>query len=359
MTTFLGYRLEKRLVVSPVWQTLSVVFALIIAFGISAVLIASSGANVGEAFVALYRGSLGSASAIAETLVQATPLILTGLAVTVAFRGRLWNIGAEGQFFAGAMAAYWMASAVSSLPPVPMAIAVFLAGALAGAVWGGIAAWLNARYGANVVIVTVMMNFVIHFILSFLLSSADYWQDPASPYLQTAKIPEAAIFSRLIPGTRIHLGLGLALVVALVVWYLLWKTTLGYEIRAYGNNALAAKYKGIKTFRTIILILAISGAIAGLAGAGELTGLHGRLRLDISTGYGFTGIIVALLGRLHPLGVILAAIVMGALVNGSLAMQITSGVPIAMAVLIRGVVLVALLAVEVLAQYRIRRSTDE
>lgn len=356
MTTFLGYRLEKRLDSSPLWQSLSVLIALLIAFLVSAVLIASSGANVGQAFRAMIRGSVGSWSAMAETLVQATPLIITGLAVTVAFRGRLWNIGAEGQFFAGAMAGYWVAATLPFLPRLPMALAVFGGAMLAGAVWGGIPALLKARYGANEVIVTVMMNFVIHFILSYLLSGP--WQDPQSPFLQTAKIPEAAQFSRLITGTRLHLGLGIALIVAVVVWFLLWKTTLGYEIRAFGSNAVAARYKGIGTTRTILLILCISGAIAGLAGVGELTGLHGRLRLDISTGYGFVGIIVALLGRLHPVGVILAAIIMGALVNGSLAMQITSGVPIAMAYVIRGVVLVALLAVEVLAQYRLRRYRD-
>lgn len=356
MMKILGYRLEKRADVSPLWQFLSVLLALLIAVAVSAVLIAFSGANVGEAFMAMLRGSVGSRSALAETIVQATPLILTGLAVTVAFRGRLWNIGAEGQFFAGAMAAYWMGATLPNMSRIPLAVLVFSAAMLAGAFWGAIPAFLKARFGSNEVIVTVMMNFIIHFILSYLLSGP--WQDPGSSFLQTARIPDAVNFSRLISGTRIHLGLGVALVAAVVVWFLLWKTTLGYEIRAFGINALASKYKGIPPMRTILLILAISGAIAGLAGAGELTGLHGRLRLDISTGYGFTGIIVALLGRLHPAGVILAAIVMGALVNGSVAMQITSGVPIAMALVIRGVVLVALLSVEVLGQYRIRRLSD-
>ena len=352
----LGYRLEKRVEVSPLWQFLSALLALAIAFAVSAVLIAFAGANVGEAFLAMARGSVGSTSAFAETIVQATPLILTGLAVTVAFRGRLWNIGAEGQFFAGAMAVFWASAILPNLPALAMGMWVFSAAILAGSIWGAIPAFLKARFGSNEVIVTVMMNFIIHFILSYLLSGP--WQDPASSFLQTAKFPATANFSRLITGTRIHLGLGIALVTAVVVWFLLWKTTLGYEIRAYGINALASKFKGIPPMRTIILTLAISGAIAGLAGASEVTGLHGRLRLDISTGYGFTGIIVALLGRLHPVGVILAAIVMGALVNGPLAMQITSGVPIAMAFVIRGVVLVALLTVEVLAQYRIRRHID-
>lgn len=348
-----GYRLEKRLEVNRLMEILSVLLALFIAFAVSAALIANSGVNVGQALQAMVKGSFGSRSAISETIVQATPLIFTGLAITVAFRGKLWNIGAEGQFFAGAMAAYWISTRIPSLSRAPMALVVFSAAFIAGGLWGAIPGVLKVRFGANEVIVTVMLNFVIQFILSYLLGGP--WQDPGSSFLQTSKIPDAAIYSRLITGTRIHLGLFVALFAMLVVWFLLWKTTLGYEIRAFGSNAIASKYKGISPLWTIILTLAISGAIAGLAGASEVTGLHGRLRLDISTGYGFTGIIVALLGRLHPVGVVVAALVMGAVLNGSLTMHITSGVPIALAFVIQGVILVALLTVEVLAKYRIRR----
>lgn len=356
MIRLFGYRIEKRLDANPWVQLAAIFIALLIAFGVSALLVNSAGADVGEAFQAMIQGSVGSRSAIAETIVQATPLIFTGLAVAFAFRGRQFNIGAEGQFFAGAMAAYWTSMALSHLPPAPMALAVFLSAMFAGALLGAIPALLKVRFGASEVIITVMLNFVIEYVLSYLLSGP--WQDPGSSFLQTSKIPEAAIYSRMIPGTRIHLGFFIALFLVLVVWFVLWKTTLGYEIRAFGINALAANYKGIPQLRTILLTLAISGAIAALAGASEVTGLHGRLRLDISTGYGFTGIIVALLGRLHPVGVVLAAFVMGAVVNGSLAMQITTGVPIALAFVIQGVVLVALLTVEVAAQYRIRRISN-
>jgi len=356
MIKLLGFRIEKRLDANPWVQLASVFVALLVSFGVSAILVNSAGVDVEEAFRAMLKGSVGSKSAFAETIVQATPLIFTGLAVAVAFRGRLFNIGAEGQFFAGAMAAYWTSTACSSLSPVPMALAVFAAAMIAGAVWGAIPALLKIRFGASEVIVTVMLNFVIEYILSYLLGGP--WQDPGSSFLQTSKIPEAAIYSRMIPGTRIHLGFFIAMLLVVVVWFLLWKTTLGYEIRAFGINPLAANYKGIPQLRTILLTLAISGAIAALAGASEVTGLHGRLRLDISTGYGFTGIIVALLGRLHPVGVVLAALVMGAVVNGSLAMQIATGVPIALAFVIQGVVLVALLTVEVAAQYRIRRISN-
>ena len=356
MIRLFGYRLEKKPSTSPLMEFVAVLFALVIAFGISAILIATAGVDVGEAMQALVSGSLGSRSAIAETIVQATPLILTGLAVTIAFRGRLWNIGAEGQFFAGAMAAYFVGSTFTDLPRGAMLFFILLAAILAGGVWGAIPALLKVKFGASEVIVTVMLNFVIQFVLSYLLGGP--WQDPQSAFLQTARISDTAIFSRLFTGTRIHVGIFIAVATVLVIWFLLWKTTLGYEIRAYGINPTASGYKGISPLQTIVLTMAISGAVAALAGASEVIGLHGRLRLDISTGFGFTGIIVALLGRLNPLLVVVAALFMGALWNGSLAMQITSGVPIALAFVIRGVVLVALLTAEVLTQVRIRRCDD-
>jgi simple sugar transport system permease protein len=337
-------------------ELIAVLIALLIAFAVSAVLIASSGVNVGEAMQALVRGSLGGRSAIAETIVQATPLILTGLAVTIAFRAQLWNIGAEGQFFAGAMAAYFVASTFVNLPRIPMILLVFLGALIAGGIWGTIPALLKVKFGASEVIVTVMLNFVIEFVLSYLLGGP--WQDPQSAFLQSSRIPDAAIFSRIVTGTRVHIGIFVAIIAVLATWFLLYKTTLGYEIRAFGINSIASKYKGISPLRTIVLAFAISGAIAALAGASEIVGLHGRLRLDISTGFGFTGIIVALLGRLHPFGVVVAALFMGALWNGSLSMQIASGVPIALAFVIRGVVLVALLAAETITHMQIRRCDE-
>jgi ABC-type uncharacterized transport system permease subunit len=332
---------------------MSILVALLAAFIVSSLLIASAGANIVEAWSALVKGAFGSRNAIVETLTQATPLIFTGLAVTVAFRGRVWNIGAEGQFFAGAMAAYWVGSRLEGLPPVLLILMIIVAGCLAGAVWGGIAGFLKARYGTNEIIVTVMMNFLIALVLSYLLSEA--WRDPQSYFYQTALIPESAFFPKLLSRGRLHLGFLLSLATAVVVWLLLWKTVLGYEIRAMGINPTASSYKGISIARTTVLVMAISGAIAALGGASEVAGLHHRLRLDISTGYGFTGIIIALLGRLHPAGVIIASIFFGALVNGSLAMQIATGVPVALVGAIQGITLIFLLTAEVLARYRIRR----
>jgi simple sugar transport system permease protein len=217
---------------------------------------------------------------------------------------------------------------------------------------GGIPAF-KARYGVNEIIVTVMMNFIILLVLSYLLSSA--WQDPKSYFYQTAQMPEVSYFPKLFAKGRLHLGFVLALLTAVFVWVLLWKTTLGYEIRAIGINAVAARYKGIDVARTTVILMAISGAIAAMGGASEVSGVHHRLRLDISIGYGFTGIIIALLGRLHPVGVVLAAIFFGALVNGALAMQIATGVPVALVNAIQGITLIFLLTADVLARYQIRR----
>lgn len=349
----LGWKIERRPHSSRAWEAGALLLALFAAFIVSSLLILSAGADIGESLRALVRGAFGSQNAIVETLVQSTPLIFTGLAVTVAFRGRIWNIGAEGQFFAGTMAAFWVATQFENLPPIVLIALVVFVGSVAGAFWGGIAGFLKARYGANEIIVTVMLNFVIMLILSFLLSDA--WQDPNSFFYQTALMPESSFLPRLLGKGRLHLGFVLSILTAIFVYVLLWRTVLGYEIRAIGINPTAAGYKGISVATMTIIVLAISGAIAGLGGASELAGLHHRLRLDISTGYGFTGIIIALLGRLHPLGVVLASIFFGALVNGSLAMQISTGVPVALVQAIQGVTLIFLLTAEVMTRYRIRR----
>jgi len=346
------WKIEKRTHVSRTWEAGAILLALLGAFIVSTLLIVSAGADISESLAALVKGAFGSQGAVVETLVQATPLIFTGLAVTVAFRARIWNIGAGGQFFAGTMGAYWVGTQFGDLPPTLLLLLVIIAGCIAGAFWGGIAGFLKARYGANEIIVTVMLNFIIMLILSFLLS--DLWPDPNSSFYQTALMPESSFLPRILDKGRLHLGFALSLLAALSVYILLWRMVLGYEIRAIGINPLAASYKGISVAALTLIVMAISGALAGLGGVSELAGLHHRLRLDISTGYGFTGIIIALLGRLHPLGVVLAAIFFGALVNGSLAMQIATGVPVALVHAIQGVTLIFLLTAEVMTRYQIR-----
>jgi simple sugar transport system permease protein len=349
------WRLEKRR--QPTWQTILLTNAAALGASliVSAGLIATSGADVGQALQVLYTTAFKTWNGFSETLVQSTPLIFTGLAIVIAFRARVWNIGAEGQFFAGAMASTWLALALPGLPRPLLLALITLAAMIGGAAWALIPGLLRARLNTNEIFVTVMMNFIIVSLLSFLLDGI--WQVPGEFYLQTPVTPEEAHYPRYF-GSRVHLGFLLALVMAAGVYLLLWRTPLGYEFRAIGDNPLSAQYKGVAIGRTIVLVMALSGALAGLAGGSEIAGIHHRIRLDISLGYGFTGILIAMLGRLNPFGAVMAAIFFGALVNGSTAMQIFAGVPVAIVFSVQGIVLCCLIIAEALARYRLSRVAD-
>ena len=346
-------RIEKRTQVNPLVPVVSMVIALAAALAVSALLMLSAGANVGEAFGALFGGGFGSSKALLETLVESTPLMLTGLAATLAFRAQIWNIGAEGQLAAGAMFSFWAAMNLAFLPGPVLFVAIVLAGFLGGALCGWIPGYLKARLHANEIIVTVMMNYIVRYALSFMLAGP--WKDPSSFYLQSSMIPDRSNFPLLVPGSRLHAGFAIALVIAVVFYLLLFRTSFGYSVRALGLNPTAARFKGLPIQRIVIVVMALSGGVAGLAGAGELAGLQYRLRLDIFANYGFTGIIIAMLANLHPLGVIVAAIFFGGLVNGSLGMQITTGVPVSIIYVIQAVVLLFLLAAQVISRYQVRR----
>lgn len=349
-----NWRLEKRPNVGWVREGIFLVLAVLLALGLSGLLVVASGASVGEAYKALAEGAFGSRRSTLESLVQATPLIFTGLAAAIAFRARIWNIGGEGQFFAGAMGGWWVANAWGdSLPQLVILLISVLAAALAGAAWATIAGFLKAKFDTNEIITTVMLNFVILFILSYLLGGP--WRSPDTFYFQTVRMPEASWLPKFIEESRLHWGFALALICAVITYVVLWKTPLGFEIRGLGINPQAAKFKGISVAGTIVIVMALSGAMAGLAGMSEVAGLHHRLQLDISIGYGFTGIIIALIGRLHPLGVVIAAIFFGALVNGATFMQITTGTPSALIEVIQGLVLILVLIAAVAVRYRIRR----
>jgi general nucleoside transport system permease protein len=351
--TVAGLDVEPRVSPGRLWQPASIVLSLVAAFSISAGLMALAGASIPEALAAFVQGAFGNRYAVAETLVQSTPLILTGLAMVVAFRARIWNIGAEGQFFAGAMATIGVTLAFPGLSRPLMIVAILVASAIGGGIWGFVPGVLKARFGTNEVVVTVMMNYIMQFLVSYVAGGV--WRDPASFYIQTSQIPEAAFFPRFLMGSRLHLSFAVALAAAALVYVLLWRSVVGYEIRAIGSNLRAAQYRGVNVAAVIVLVMVISGALAGLAGGGEVAGLHHRVRLDISTGYGFTGIIVALLARLNPIGTVFAAILFGALVNGSSSMQIATGVPVALVFAIQGIVLIFVLAADVLTRFRIGR----
>lgn len=349
-----NWRFEKRLRVGWKSEAVALVIAILVAVGISSLLIMAAETGVWDAYKALLTGAVGSRRSILESLVQATPLILTGLAAAVAFRARVWNIGGEGQFFAGAMGAWWIADqAGEALPQLIIIPLMIICGALAGAFWGGIAGFLKARYGTNEIIVTVMMNFIILFILSWLLGGP--WRSPDTFYFQTSKMAEVTWLPKFFADSRLHWGFAIAILAAILVYVLEWKTPLGFEIRGLGVNEVAARFKGISVPRTVIVVMLISGGLAGLAGVSEVGGIHHRLQLDISIGYGFTGIIIALIGRLRPAGVVAAAIAFGALINGATFMQISTGTPSALVDVIQGLVLITVLVAAVVVQYRVRR----
>ena len=356
MTEFIGLKFERRERPSRLWQTSMTLLAIAVALLFSVIMIASAGANIGEAFAGLYKGAFGSYKAIIESLVKATPLILTGLAVAIAFRGKIWNIGAEGQLWAGAMAGYWASAHFTSLNPTAHLLVILFYGFMGGAICGLIPGLLKGLLNVDETIVTVMMNYVVQFYLSYLLSGP--WQDPNEYYYLSPPVPDAAKYPILLTSTRLHFGFIVALIATGVVFWLLQKTRLGYEIRAMGLNPTAAKFKGINVARVIIVTMLISGGIAGLAGVGEVVGLHHRLRLDISKGLGFTGIIVAMLGGLNPFAIVISAIFFGGLINGSNAMQIFTGVPVALVYALQAIVLLCLLSFQVLANYRVRRVKD-
>ncbi len=348
---------ERRLA-APRWLSpVTTIGAVVLALLVSAVIIALVGGDPVRSYLHIVRSAFGSVGVLSDTLVKATPLILTGLACALAFRMRLWNIGAEGQFLLGA----WGASAIVLAPVLPAGTpgilvipAMMLAGAAAGAAWGMIPGVLRARFGVNEIITTLMLNYVALLWMQYWVFGP--WSEGG--FQQTAQFPREAWLPRLtdlsgslpaFSGLTIHLGLVFGLVAAAVVWFVLRRGRWGYEIRLIGDSPRAARYAGIDIARHIVVVFAISGALAGLAGMSEVSGVVHRLQDRISPGYGFTAIIIAYLAKFNPLGVIVAAILFGALLLAGREIQ-PSGVPS----MIQGIVLFALITSEILIRYRVR-----
>ncbi len=336
--------------------------AILTAIIVGGLIIRAVGGDAFAAYRGLFQGAFGTPKALSETAVWATPYIFAGLAVAVAFKGGLFNIGAEGQLAFGAVVSALIGYGLpewlhTSLPPyihIPLAVGL---GMLAGAIWAAIPGALKAFTGGHEVINTIMMNYIALNITSFLLNGP--MKDP-DPLNLSARTPEIAVSARIppifdVPGLRVHWGFVLALVVAGIVWWLLWKTTLGFEIRTVGANPDAAKYAGINVKRTIILSMALSGALAGLAGAIEVTALNYRHELGFSIGYGFDAIAIALLGKNNPFGVILAAILFGAMRNGATRMQFLTQIPVDIISVIQALILLFVAADAIIRFiYRIR-----
>lgn len=293
-----------------------------------------------------------------ESLVISTPYIFAGLAVALGFQGGLFNIGAEGQLFVGGLASAYVGYAIKDLPffvHMPLAL---LAGILAGVVWGAIPGFLKARTGAHEVINTIMMNWIAFRLTDFLLTGPMARPDglPITPEIRpTAYLP--ALFPRPM---RVHVGFFIALGVAILVYWLLWKTTLGMEIRMVGANPHAARTAGVRTSWILVITMAMSGALAGLAGANQILGVDHRLARAFSTGYGFDSIALALLGNSHPLGVVLASLLFGFLRGGAARMQSVAGVPVEIIRIVQGIVIVFVAAPAIIRGiYRLKKPSEK
>jgi general nucleoside transport system permease protein len=309
-------------------------------FVVVGVLMLAFGANPLRIYAEMSKGAFGSVNAVAETLIYTTPILLTGLAAIVCFRCGMWNIGAEGQLYLGAIAAVGLGFNKLGLPDPMVLPAMVIGAATAGALWAAVPAILKVRFGANEVIVTIMMNFIALILATWLISGP--WASGSTPV--TKPIVEAGHLPILIPETRLHVNLIGALAVAAILWVVLNRTVLGYEIRAIGFNPRAARVAGMPVERVIVVSFLISGAVAGLAGFNEVAGIHHNLPDHISPGFGFTGIAVALLANLDPAWAVISAIFIGALNVGADSMQRATGVPVALVWVIEGLILLTLLA---------------
>ncbi|MDX1521729.1 MAG: ABC transporter permease [Anaerolineae bacterium] len=321
-----NWRERIMLIVVPILQQLLLpVGAIILALLVGAIFILVIGKNPFTAYAALIQGAFGDIFSIGETLENTTPLILTGLAVAFAFRAKLFNIGAEGQFLIGALAATWVGTNLS-LPSIIHLPLTLLAGIIAGGLWGGIAGLLKAVRGVHEVISTIMLNFIAIFFISYMVTGP--MKEVSSLDIpQTARIADTAVLMKILPPSRLSAGIVIALVAAAFIWWLLWKTTIGYEVRAVGLNYFAAEFGGIKPNYNMFLAMLISGGLAGLGGAIIISGLFLRYQHGFEPGYGFTAIAVSLVGANNPPGVVLAALLFATLSQGALGMQNVAGVP--------------------------------
>ena len=334
--------------------------AILTALIVGGIIIKVVGGNPFLAYQGLIEGSLGSKKALSETAVWATPYIFAGLAVALAFKGGLFNIGAEGQLAVGAVFSAVVGYALPEWLGFPLPIYIHLplaiiVGMLMGGVWAAIVGALKAYTGGHEVINTIMMNYIALNTTSYLLNGVMKDKSPTNVIARTPLIAASARIPAIFDGLRVHWGFVLALFVAAFIWWLLNKTTLGFEIRTVGANPDAAKYAGINVKRTIIVTMLLSGMLAGLAGAIEVTGLNYRHQLGFSIGYGYDAIAIALLGRSHPLGVVLAAILFAAMRNGSTRMQFLTQMPVDLISVIQALILLFVAADAIIRYvYRIK-----
>jgi ABC-type uncharacterized transport system permease subunit len=349
----LGFRVEK--LGAPIWvRALIPVIALVLTFFLTSGLVIWGKANPLEAYYYFLIDPLSSRTGALETLLQSTPLILTGVAVAVAFSAGYYNIGAEGQLYAGAIAATWLGIRLGGLSPV-LAIPLMTAfGFIAGALWALVPALLRIKLAVDEVVTTLLLNSVMLFIVSALLNGP--WRDPVSSWPQSPDIALSAQFPRLIARSRLHFGFLIAVASVVVLWFILSRTGLGLKIRAVGLGRDAARFAGVNVGRTVLIAALVSGGIAGIAGVSEVAGMHYHLIGELSPGYGYTGIIVATLGSLNALGVAVAGLFFWLVDTGAQSVSRALGVPVYLGEVTQATLLLVTLGMLLLRDYRIRRA---
>ena len=352
-------KIEPRLDQPPAWFPAAVsIGAIIIALILGGVVIASVGGNPFLSYAHIARASFGDIGVLSDTIVKATPILLAALACSIAFRMKLWNIGAEGQFIMGAFGA----SAIVLAPVLPPETSRWLfipvmaiAGMAAGAIWGFIPGYLKAKFNVNEIISTLMLNYIavawVNFWIFAVWTEGGFQMSPKFP--ETSWLPRLSEYASSIPffrGLTTHAGLLLGILAAVVLWFIVYRSRWGYEIRVIGDNPHAAQYAGISITRNTIWVMMLSGALAGLGGMSEVSGVVHRLQTSpIAAGYGFTGIIVAWLAKLNPIVLIRVSVLFGALILAGREIQ-PSGIP----KMIQGIILVCLIASDFLLRYRVR-----
>jgi ABC-type uncharacterized transport system permease subunit len=342
----------KGIVTEIAIQAANYALILLVSLAAGGLVILLAGKNPIEAYAALFDGALGGTLKIADTLDRASVLILTGLAAAVAFRTSVWNLGLEGQLYMGAFAAAWVGFSIHGLPPALHITLVLLAGAVVGGLWAMPAILFKLRWGVNEVVSTLMLNYIAILFTAYLVAFP--FKDPKALFPGTYLLDETARLPRLIPGSVLNIGFILALVLAFVVNWFMFRSKQGYELRMVGLNARFAGYAGMPVKRSAFLAMMLSGALVGLGGAVVIAGFFGRFITSFSVGYGWDGMLIALLAQNHPLGVIPAALFYGGLSNGALAMQSATGVDQAVVTVVKGTLL-AFVTVKVIVQFLNRR----
>ncbi len=347
------FRLEEREQRSLRRQFITPFIAVFIALLISSFFILLAGVNPLNSYKELFIGSFGSKNAVAETLSRATPIILTGLAASIAFRARFWNIGAEGQLYAGALAVTFFGTGIIELPAIIMIPFLFMVGAIAGGLLLLPLVLLKIYYKVDEVVTTLLTNFIVILLVSYLLEGP--WKDPMSlGWPQGASVIDQGILPQILSKTRLHLGFIFSIIFAILIWIVLSKHLIGYKIKAVGFNSSAASHSGIPVLKTIFIVALLSGGMAGMAGVTETAGLKGYLTLDLSPGFGYAGIAVAMLAGLHPIGVIASGIFLASIYVGADAMSRSMNVPTYLADVIVAITILCVLMSLVINQYKLR-----